>query len=143
MRVFLWSLPETSFHSRKLLFPASNRPPSPSETGVLPALELSANEQKVYDALSDEELSIGVIDDISRHGVANSNVRTEYNARGCIVIVLPAMWQSYMFIVPIPPPLFSIVLPATSMPPNLIQEDAFFDVVFYNITRYCATGGKF
>ena len=29
------------------LFPASNRPPSPSETGVLPALELSVNEQKV------------------------------------------------------------------------------------------------
>ena len=34
------------------LFPASNRPPSPGETGVLPALELSENEQKVYDALS-------------------------------------------------------------------------------------------
>jgi DNA processing protein len=29
------------------LFPASNRPPSPGETGVLPALELSAGEQKV------------------------------------------------------------------------------------------------
>ena len=32
------------------LFPASNRPPSPGETGVLPALELSENEQKVFDA---------------------------------------------------------------------------------------------
>src|SRR5277367_4248349 len=29
------------------LFPASNRPPSPGETGVLPALELSENEQRV------------------------------------------------------------------------------------------------
>ena len=41
------------------LFPAQQPPPSPGETGVLPALELSANEQKVYDALkTDEELSI-------------------------------------------------------------------------------------
>jgi DNA processing protein len=34
------------------LFPASNRPPSPGETGVLPALELSENEQKAFDALT-------------------------------------------------------------------------------------------
>jgi DNA processing protein len=40
------------------LFPPTNRPPSPAETGVLPALELSANEQKVYDALDSEELGI-------------------------------------------------------------------------------------
>jgi DNA processing protein len=40
------------------LFPASNRPPSVSETGTLPALELSENEQKVYDSLGKEELSI-------------------------------------------------------------------------------------
>ncbi len=40
------------------LFPASNRPPSASETGVLPAIELSENEQKVYDALNHEESSI-------------------------------------------------------------------------------------
>jgi DNA processing protein len=40
------------------LFPGSNRPPSPGETGVLPALELSTNEQKVYDALDDEERTI-------------------------------------------------------------------------------------
>lgn len=45
------------------LFPSSNRPPSPSETGVLPALELPENEQKVYDVLNNEELSI---DDIIR-----------------------------------------------------------------------------
>ncbi len=43
------------------LFPGSNRPPSPGETGVLPALELSANEQKVYDALDHEERSIDEI----------------------------------------------------------------------------------
>jgi DNA processing protein len=43
------------------LFPGSNRPPSPGETGVLPALELSANEQKVYDALDEEERSIDEI----------------------------------------------------------------------------------
>src|SRR6266436_6733262 len=30
------------------LFPASNRPPSPAESGTLPALTLSDNEQKVY-----------------------------------------------------------------------------------------------
>jgi DNA processing protein len=36
------------------LFPASNKPPSVSETGVLPALALSENEQKVYDALDTE-----------------------------------------------------------------------------------------
>jgi DNA processing protein len=40
------------------LFPPSNRPPSAAETGVLPALELSANEQKVYDTLSNEEITI-------------------------------------------------------------------------------------
>jgi DNA processing protein len=40
------------------LFPSSNRPPSPGETGVLPAIELSANEQKVYDALDGEERTI-------------------------------------------------------------------------------------
>lgn len=40
------------------LFPASNRPPSPGETGVLPALELSANEQTVFAALDHEERTI-------------------------------------------------------------------------------------
>src|SRR5438552_1705124 len=46
------------------LFPASNRPPSPNETGALPALELSENEQKVYTTLDHEEVSI---DEIIRH----------------------------------------------------------------------------
>jgi DNA processing protein len=34
------------------LFPSSNKPPSPGETGTLPALELSENEQRAYDALN-------------------------------------------------------------------------------------------
>ncbi len=46
------------------LFPASNRPATPSETGVLPALTLSENEQKVYDALGTEEAHI---DEVIRH----------------------------------------------------------------------------
>lgn len=45
------------------LFPASNRPPAPNETGVLPALELTDNEQKVFSTLDGEELPI---DDIIR-----------------------------------------------------------------------------
>ena len=46
------------------LFPASNRPPSPGETGVLPALEISENEQKVFDALKAGEES--AIDEVIR-----------------------------------------------------------------------------
>src|SRR5258705_4008241 len=46
------------------LFPPSNRPPAPNETGVLPALELSESEQKVYDRLNSEESSI---DEVIRH----------------------------------------------------------------------------
>jgi len=46
------------------LFPPSNRPPGPNETGVLPALTLSENEQKIYDALSKEESHI---DEVIRH----------------------------------------------------------------------------
>ncbi|MBI5383522.1 MAG: DNA-protecting protein DprA [Verrucomicrobia bacterium] len=54
------------------LFPSSNRPPTPNETGVLPALTLSENEQKVYDALSREERSI---DEVIRHsGLPSSAV---------------------------------------------------------------------
>jgi DNA processing protein len=37
------------------LFPASNKPPAFGETGVLPGLTLTDNEQKVYDALGNEE----------------------------------------------------------------------------------------
>ena len=47
------------------LFPTSNRPPAPNETGVLPAITLSENEQKVYDLLKgDDETSI---DEVIRH----------------------------------------------------------------------------
>ena len=38
------------------LFPPSNKPPSVADTGVLPALELGENEQKVYGVLSKEEV---------------------------------------------------------------------------------------
>jgi DNA processing protein len=40
------------------LFPPTNRPPAPNETGLLPALALSDHEQKVIGALSHEELAI-------------------------------------------------------------------------------------
>jgi DNA processing protein len=54
------------------LFPASNRPASAFETGVLPALELSANEQVVYDTLSKEESAIDEV--IRRSGLPSSAV---------------------------------------------------------------------
>src|SRR5882672_10112403 len=54
------------------LFPPSNRPPAPNETGVLPALSLSDHEQKAYDTLSNEEITI---DDVIRHsGLPSSAV---------------------------------------------------------------------
>ncbi len=53
------------------LFPASNRPPGAGETGQLPALNLSDNEQKVYDAITEES----GIDEIIRHsGLPSSAV---------------------------------------------------------------------
>jgi DNA processing protein len=54
------------------LFPPSNRPPSASQTGVLPALELSEHEQKVYAQLSHEE--IGIDEVIRKSGLPSSNV---------------------------------------------------------------------
>jgi Predicted Rossmann fold nucleotide-binding protein involved in DNA uptake len=54
------------------LFPPSNRPAAPNETGVLPALELSEHEQKIFGALDSEELSI---DDLIRKcGLPSSTV---------------------------------------------------------------------
>jgi len=54
------------------LFPPSNKLASASETGVLPALDLSQNEQKVYDTLSNEEITI---DDVIRQsGLPSSAV---------------------------------------------------------------------
>ncbi|HEY6170452.1 MAG TPA: DNA-processing protein DprA, partial [Verrucomicrobiae bacterium] len=54
------------------LFPASNRPPSASETGVLPAIALNENEQKAYDALSEEESAVDEV--IRRSGLPASAV---------------------------------------------------------------------
>jgi len=54
------------------LFPATNRAPGVNETGVLPALSLSDNEQKVFDLLEDGEL--GVDDVIRRSGLPASAV---------------------------------------------------------------------
>src|SRR6266478_6241910 len=54
------------------LFPATNRPPTPAETGVLPALELSSNEQQVYDCLNHEELNIDEV--IRKTGLPSSAV---------------------------------------------------------------------
>jgi DNA processing protein len=54
------------------LFPTSNKPPSVSETGVLPALSLSENEQKVYDVLDGEPTPID--DVIRRSGLPSSAV---------------------------------------------------------------------
>src|SRR4030095_1780053 len=55
------------------LFPSSNKPPSPGETGVLPALQLSENEQKFYDALRiEDETSIDEV--IRRRGLPSSAV---------------------------------------------------------------------
>jgi DNA processing protein len=54
------------------LFPATNRPATPSETGTLPALELSESEQRVYDLLDNEEKNI---DEVIRHsGLPSSSV---------------------------------------------------------------------
>jgi DNA processing protein len=54
------------------LFPASNRPPAPNETGTLPALTLSENEQRVYDVLENEAVPID--DVIRRSGLPSSSV---------------------------------------------------------------------
>jgi DNA processing protein len=54
------------------LFPASNRPPSANETGVLPALDLSENEQKVFGVLDSEELTTD--DVIRKSGLPSSAV---------------------------------------------------------------------
>jgi DNA processing protein len=54
------------------LFPASNRPPGAAETGVLPALSLSENEQTVYDSLDGEELTTD--DVIRKSGLPSSAV---------------------------------------------------------------------
>jgi len=52
------------------LFPPGNRPPSAGETGVLPALTLSDIEQKIVDALTEDEMTIDEI--IRRSGLPAS-----------------------------------------------------------------------
>lgn len=54
------------------LFPASNRPAAASDTGMLPALELSDTEQRIYDLLSTDESSIDEI--IRNSGLPPSTV---------------------------------------------------------------------
>ena len=54
------------------LFPTSNKPPGASETGILPALNLSENEQRVYDTLSAYESGIDEV--IRRCGLPSSAV---------------------------------------------------------------------
>jgi DNA processing protein len=54
------------------LFPSSNKPPTPGDTGVLPALELSPNEEKVIEVLDHEERSIDEV--IRRSGLPSSAV---------------------------------------------------------------------
>lgn len=54
------------------LFPSSNRPPAPNETGTLAALTLSENEQKIYDALGKDETSIDEL--IRQSGLPSSAV---------------------------------------------------------------------
>jgi DNA processing protein len=54
------------------LFPASNRPPAPNETGVLPALDLSENEQRVFEVLDSEELTTDEV--IRKSGLPSSAV---------------------------------------------------------------------
>jgi DNA processing protein len=54
------------------LFPPSNRPPSAGQTGLLPTLELSDNEQKIYALLSNEEISIDEV--IRQSGLPSSAV---------------------------------------------------------------------
>jgi DNA processing protein len=54
------------------LFPPSNKPPSPAETGSLPALALSENEQKAFEILSQEETNIDEV--IRKSGLPSSAV---------------------------------------------------------------------
>lgn len=55
------------------LFPASNRPASPNETGTLPALSLSDNEQKVFNTLHASE-DVSIDDVIQQVGLPTSAV---------------------------------------------------------------------
>lgn len=54
------------------LFPPSNRPAAPNESGTLPALELAPNEQKVFGLLNHEEVHIDEL--IRQSGLPSSAV---------------------------------------------------------------------
>jgi DNA processing protein len=54
------------------LFPPTNKPPSAGDTGVLPALELSPNEQQVFNLLGNEE--VGIDEVIRKSGLSPSAV---------------------------------------------------------------------
>lgn len=54
------------------LFPASNRPPSPAETGTLPRLNLPEPEQRVWEVLGTEETALDEV--IQRSGLPASVV---------------------------------------------------------------------
>jgi DNA processing protein len=54
------------------LFPTSNRPVGAGETGILPTLTLSENEQKIYDAVNEHESGIDEI--IRNSGLPSSTV---------------------------------------------------------------------
>jgi DNA processing protein len=54
------------------LFPTSNRPPGPAETGTLPALSLSESEQRVLELLGAEETAVDEV--IRRSGLPASAV---------------------------------------------------------------------
>lgn len=54
------------------LFPTSNKPPAPNETGLLPALELSDHEQKVFGTLDREQITIDEV--IRKSGLPSSTV---------------------------------------------------------------------
>jgi len=54
------------------LFPTSNRPPGPAETGTLPALSLSESEQRVLELIGTEETAVDEV--IRRSGLPASAV---------------------------------------------------------------------
>lgn len=64
--------PEDILEEFEYLFPPNNRPSSPAETGLLPALALAEPEARVFDLLGREELSID--DVIRRSGLPASTV---------------------------------------------------------------------
>lgn len=64
--------PEDILEEFEYLFPPSNRPASPAETGELPALALGEHEARLLEAVGDEECSIDEV--IRRSGLPASTV---------------------------------------------------------------------